>query len=67
MKCSAGCYCPEFCRASHEPTHAKVCDAIQQLTALEIQKMVFSVREKGQVKVKNKLKFELSIQLCNVF
>ena len=53
--CDGGCYCSEKCRIAHEPAHAHICKMIQQLAAQELQKRVFSVREIGQVKSRNKL------------
>ena len=52
LKCFGGCYCSESYRTNHESDHAHICNMIQQLTAQELQKRVFSVRETGQVKVK---------------
>ena len=53
--CKSGCYCSKVCRRNHKSEHAELCDMIQQLEALELQKRVFTVRETGQVKSKNRL------------
>ena len=55
ISCDGGCYCSESCLKLHEPAHKDICNMIQRLAAHELKKKVISVREIGQVKVKNKL------------
>ena len=55
-KCHSGLYCSKSCRKKHYSTHEKLCTAIQELEAIENRKkLVFSVRETGQVHVQNRL------------
>ena len=55
-KCKSTPYCSKFCREKHFSSHKKICGAIQELQAIEnSKKIVFSVREPGQMKVQNRL------------
>ena len=52
--CKSGCYCSRECRKQDESAHEEICGYIRELEKIEGQKLVYSVREQQQVKVKGK-------------
>ena len=53
--CKSGCYCSRECRKQDESAHEEICGYIRELEKIEGQKLVYSVREQQQVKVKARL------------